>query len=81
MWEALERRKLTRGEGQRVSPPLFLAHGSADTMINKAWGESTRDGFRSRGADVEWFEEKGLGHELGPKTLDKLESWLLDKLK
>ena len=81
MWPALDRRKESGNGSQKVAPPIFLAHGSADTMINKDWGKSTRDGLLSRGVDVEWFEEKKLGHELGSQTLEKLQTWLLNRLK
>jgi len=79
MWPALDR-KGEAAAGGKVAPTAFLAHGSDDPMIDKAWGESTRDSLQQRGVDVVWFEEGGIGHEPGPKTLDRLQKWILDRL-
>jgi phospholipase/carboxylesterase len=91
MWVSLDQQKeasaasAASAEGSstqplRVAPPIFLAHGSFDSMISPAWGEATRDGLRARGVEVGWLLEDGIAHQPGPQMLTALQKWLLNTI-
>jgi len=76
-------------------PPLFLGHGSADTMIPHAWGADTKvrlsshmdssSSSSSEGGDkdqnsLQWVLEPHVGHEPGPQVLAELLDWTLRAL-
>jgi phospholipase/carboxylesterase len=46
-------------------PPLYMCHGSADSMVPSAWGEETSQWLREQQKrDVTWRLFYGVGHEL-----------------
>eukprot|EP00040_Diaphanoeca_grandis_P020491 m.108994 g.108994 ORF g.108994 m.108994 type:complete len:224 (+) comp27923_c0_seq6:142-813(+) len=61
-------------------PPVWMAHGSDDPMIDARWGEATRDQLIAAGGKVEWLMERGIGHNPGPLGLLSLQRWILETL-
>mmetsp|Transcript_47848 Transcript_47848/g.107396 ORF Transcript_47848/g.107396 Transcript_47848/m.107396 type:complete len:234 (-) Transcript_47848:9-710(-) len=64
------------------APPLFLAHGKADGMIDPKWAKATRDRLQAAGVDVppeiRFFE--GLDHYMCKEELEQLADFLLEHL-
>ena len=59
--------------------PIFLAHGSADTMIPLARASASRDALRAMGHAVEWHEYP-MPHAVCAEEVRDLQRWLLDVL-
>jgi phospholipase/carboxylesterase len=59
--------------------PIFLAHGSADTMIPLARASASRDALRAMGHAVEWHEYP-MPHAVCAEEVRDLKRWLLDVL-
>eukprot|EP00440_Ansanella_granifera_P011182 gb/GFBE01012130.1/.p1 GENE.gb/GFBE01012130.1/~~gb/GFBE01012130.1/.p1 ORF type:complete len:229 (+),score=43.87 gb/GFBE01012130.1/:1-687(+) len=71
-----------QGSGALRPAPLFMAHGTADGMINPAWARSTRDRLQGAGvaapSEVVMFE--GLGHDMCQEELAQLADFLIRHL-
>ena len=59
--------------------PIFLAHGSADTVIPLARASASRDALRAMGHAVEWHEYP-MPHSVCAEEVRDLQRWLLDVL-
>ena len=59
--------------------PIFLAHGSADTVIPLARASASRDALRAMGHAVEWHEYP-MPHAVCAEEVRDLQRWLLDVL-
>jgi len=59
--------------------PIFLAHGSADTVIPLPRATASRDALRAMGHAVEWHEY-AMPHAVCAEEIRDLQRWLLDVL-
>ena len=59
--------------------PIFLAHGSADTVIPLSRANDSRDALRAMGHAVEWHEYP-MPHAVCAEEVRDLKRWLLDVL-
>jgi phospholipase/carboxylesterase len=59
--------------------PIFLAHGSADTVVPLARASASRDALRAMGHAVEWHEYP-MPHAVCAEEVRDLKRWLLDVL-
>ena len=62
-------------------PPVYMIHGTSDRLIPSVWGRDTMERLKQCGANVEWYEEDGIGHEPGPQSLNKLGTWILERIQ
>ena len=60
--------------------PIFLAHGSADTMIPMARATGSRDALLALGYPVEWHEYP-MPHSVCPEEIADISGWLVKILK
>ncbi|MDT0571134.1 prolyl oligopeptidase family serine peptidase [Streptomyces sp. DSM 3412] len=51
----------------RVTEPLLIHHGTADTTCPLAWSERTAADFEAAGKDVRLIKYSGEGHTFGPQ--------------
>ncbi|XP_004700207.1 lysophospholipase-like protein 1 [Echinops telfairi] len=63
-----------------VLPELFQCHGTADELVLHSWGEETNWVLRSLGVNSQFHSFPGVYHELSKTELEKLKSWILNKL-
>jgi len=56
--------------------PIFMAHGTDDSLVAPELGRSSRDLLRSRGYDVEWHEYP-IPHSVSAEEVGDLRAWLL----
>ncbi|XP_075386574.1 lysophospholipase-like protein 1 isoform X2 [Tenrec ecaudatus] len=63
-----------------VLPELFQCHGTADELVLHSWGEKTNSVLRSLGVNSKFHSFPGVYHELSKTELEKLKSWILNKL-
>ena len=62
-------------------PPIWMAHGTADPVIQPRWSHHSRDKLKELGVEVQWMEYPGMAHGCCPKELRDLKTWLEHKLK
>ena len=63
------------------TPPVFMTHGSHDSMIGVRWATETADRLKQTGlTQVDFYEEPYLDHEPGPQSLELLQTWILAKI-
>jgi len=60
---------------QSLSTPIFLAHGSADMMVDPQLGEESRRRLDGAGYAVEWHTYP-MGHEVCPEEIAAIADWL-----
>ena len=56
--------------------PVFMAHGTSDSVVAPELGRLSRDHLRSQGYDVEWHEYP-IPHSVSAEELTDLRAWLL----
>jgi phospholipase/carboxylesterase len=59
--------------------PVFMAHGTDDSLVSPAVGRGARDLLRARGYDVEWHEYP-ISHSVCAEEVADLRAWLLRTL-
>src|SRR5680860_35196 len=59
--------------------PIFLAHGSHDTVLDFSFGTSSRDMLRDLGYPLEWHEYV-MPHAVCPQEIADIRTWLLGRL-
>ncbi len=64
-----------RSEASR-EVPIFLAHGSEDTVVVPQRGRDSRDALVALGHTVEWHEYP-MEHSVCPEEIGHLNAWLL----
>lgn len=64
----------------QVNPPLFQAHGHRDPLVPYIWGQKTNDELCRLGIENEFHSFPRLYHQMSPKELMLLKSWILRKL-
>ncbi|MET9834162.1 alpha/beta fold hydrolase [Streptomyces sp. NPDC006385] len=57
----------------RVTEPLLIHHGTADTSCPLAWSKRTAAAFEAAGKDVELRTYPGEGHTFGPRWPDSMD--------
>lgn len=60
--------------------PVFLAHGSADPVIQVEFGRHSAEAIANAGFDVEWHEYP-MQHAVCPAEIRAMRSWLLAVLQ
>ncbi|XP_036609333.1 lysophospholipase-like protein 1 [Trichosurus vulpecula] len=69
---------LQKNEG--TLPELFQCHGTTDELVLHSWGEETNSILKSLGVNTTFHSFPNLYHELSRSELEKLKSWVLEKL-
>lgn len=59
--------------------PIFMAHGSEDTIVVPARGTASRDTLRALGHEVQWHEYP-MPHSVCMEEIRDLNAWLLQQL-
>lgn len=59
-------------------PPVLLTHGDADEMIPVQAMFLTANGLAAAGVSVQWHVSRGVGHGIGPDSLDFAGRFLTD---
>ncbi len=59
--------------------PIFMAHGTYDSLVSPELGRLSRDHLRSLGYDVEWHEYP-IPHSVSAEEVTDLRAWLLRAL-
>ncbi|XP_049490521.1 lysophospholipase-like protein 1 isoform X2 [Panthera uncia] len=67
-------------ESDGVLPELFQCHGTADELVPHSWGEETNSVLKSLRVSTKFHSLPGVYHELSKAELEKLKSWILQKL-
>jgi phospholipase/carboxylesterase len=68
-----------RSDGNR-DVPIFLAHGTQDSIVVPQRGQASRDALVALGHDVEWHEYP-MEHSVCPEEIGHLNAWLLRVLR
>ncbi|CAK0840831.1 unnamed protein product [Prorocentrum cordatum] len=68
--------RLAEGSRGVRRPPVFMAHGRADSFIQFAWGEATARRLGGLGVPVRFVPLPGVGHELASSEIDQLGAWI-----
>jgi phospholipase/carboxylesterase len=63
----------------RMGTRAFIAHGSADPVIEVGFGRRARDLLEGAGLAVE-YHESDLGHQIDPRRLSSAAGWLAETL-
>jgi len=58
-------------------PPIFIAHGTEDTVVPIGAARNARQLFEALGATVE-YEEYEMSHEIRPETCDRIRKFILE---
>jgi phospholipase/carboxylesterase len=61
-------------------PPIWMAHGGADTFVSPEWGKMTAEKLTMSGFDVQWQRYEGMRHELRQDELDDLNGWMTPRV-
>jgi phospholipase/carboxylesterase len=56
--------------------PIFMAHGSGDTVVPMALGERSRDLLQATGFEIEWHEYP-MAHSVCAREIEDIRHWLL----
>lgn len=74
------RESLTRERSlANAGTPIFLAHGTADTVVSYELGLRTREALLELGYPVDWHSYP-MGHEVCPDEITDIRSWLIERL-
>ncbi|HCI13100.1 MAG: carboxylesterase [Gallionellales bacterium GWA2_60_142] len=60
--------------------PVFMAHGSNDTVVPYALGKSSKDALEKLGCEVEWHEY-AMPHSVCTEELQDIQRWLTERLR
>ncbi len=58
-------------------PPIFIAHGSEDTVVPIGAARNAKQVFEGLGASVD-YEEYEMAHEIRPETCDRIQQFILE---
>jgi len=59
--------------------PIFLAHGTADTVVSHELGLRSREALLELGYPVDWHSYP-MGHEVCPEEIMDIRTWLIARL-
>lgn len=62
-----------------IGIPVWMGHGSADTVVPMSLGEFSRDRLRETGFEVEWHEY-AMPHSVSPSEVQDISRWLQMRL-
>ena len=62
--------------GANAGVPIFLAHGTQDSIVVPQRGHASRDALVALGHEVEWHEYP-MEHSVCPEEIGHLNAWLL----
>lgn len=65
----------TEANPANIALPIFMAHGTSDSVIPLAQGMASRDMLQQRGYPVEWHEYP-MAHSLCPREITDIGNWL-----
>ena len=65
---------------QNQTTPIFLAHGTADQVLQFALGEATKRGLEENNFNISWHSYD-MGHEVIAQEVQDLQMWIDDALK
>jgi phospholipase/carboxylesterase len=60
--------------------PILQVHGAIDPVVPLVAAQQTRDALRQTGAVVQYEEIPGMGHEISPTVLDRMQSFILGQV-
>lgn len=60
--------------------PMFVAHGSEDSVLPLAYGDFAHRLLAEMGVPVTWRTYEGLGHSVDERVIHDLCGWLTDQL-
>lgn len=60
---------------EKLSTPIFMAHGLSDDVIPSAWGEQSRDQLLKLGFSVDWHTYP-MAHMISREEIRDLSAWL-----
>lgn len=60
--------------------PFWMGHGTADRVVQFAWGEQSSKKLKDFGYTVDWNSYAGLEHSADTLELNDLEKWLAGKV-
>jgi len=66
----------TKLKSSSSHPPLFLSHGSEDSLVWPEWVGTTRDKLSGLNVDVNYSIVHGIGHEMESQQLKDLVLWI-----
>jgi phospholipase/carboxylesterase len=66
-------------EPKSAGVPIFLAHGSQDSVVPYGLGERANQALRAAGFDVSWHAYP-MGHEVCPEEIRDISAWLREVL-
>lgn len=61
--------------------PIFMGHGTSDTLVRHSWGEKSKDLLLEMEQEVTWKSYPGLGHSATPQEISDMEQWIEERLK
>jgi phospholipase/carboxylesterase len=68
---------LVAGAGPaNAATPIFLAHGTADTVVPFPVGERTLGALKSGGWPVSWHVYAGMPHSVNTEEIAEISRWL-----
>jgi len=65
---------IDRVTGDKLSMPIFMAHGAIDEVIRVEYAEQSRDKLNARDAKVEWHKYD-IAHSVSNEEVDDLSLW------
>ena len=66
-------------EGNARSLPVVIAHGSLDPIIPVEFAHRAREGLEAAGASLT-YRESPLGHQIDPRVVGEVQTWLPEVL-
>ncbi|KAL1992849.1 hypothetical protein VTN49DRAFT_3605 [Thermomyces lanuginosus] len=70
---------LPNGELPNQKTPIFIAHGTDDSVVKYQFGEMTAKSLKERGFNVDFHTYHGLDHSADPMEIQDLENFI-DKI-
>jgi len=63
-----------------IKTPLFMAHGSQDTLVQLKYGQLTRDTLQKKGCRIDWHEYP-MPHAVCPEEINDIGQWISARLR
>jgi phospholipase/carboxylesterase len=67
-------------DAPRFLAPILQVHGTIDPVVPLIAAQQTRDALRQTGAEVQYEEIPGMGHEISLAVLDRMQRFILDQV-
>lgn len=59
--------------------PILVTHGDRDAILPVEWGREAAETLNGMGADAEYREYPGMGHEVSPQVIRAVDAWLKER--